>query len=164
MKTDPRNLEEVMLLKSHRPQTVGEMQRLLGFLGILLLIHTRLFMWKMQMKYQESANALLNARGMDKKVPENAQHADWHDSKTSSLDLPRLQPSIHVTHRRITKGAQSYPISVLGMRFAVTGHSSRTLSPAEKNYWLYSGKLDFLVLKWVVCEKYLFILQPTFYQ
>lgn len=31
---------------------------------------------------------------------------------------------------------------------------SRTLSPAEKNYRLHSGKLEFLTLKWVVCKKF----------
>ena len=33
----------------------------------------------------------------------------------------------------------------------VIAYGSRTLSPAEKNYHLHSGKLEFLALKWSVC-------------
>ena len=35
----------------------------------------------------------------------------------------------------------------------VIGYASRTLSPAERNYHLNSGKLEFLALKWVVTEQ-----------
>ena len=36
----------------------------------------------------------------------------------------------------------------------VMGYASRTLTPAEKNYYLHSGKLEFLALKWAVTEKF----------
>uniref|UniRef100_A0A3B3QQY7 Gypsy retrotransposon integrase-like protein 1 n=1 Tax=Paramormyrops kingsleyae TaxID=1676925 RepID=A0A3B3QQY7_9TELE len=39
-------------------------------------------------------------------------------------------------------------------RLRVIAYGSRTLSPAEKNYRLHSGKLEFLALKWAVCEKF----------
>ena len=35
----------------------------------------------------------------------------------------------------------------------VIGYGSRTLNPAEKNYHLHSGKLQFLELKWVICKQ-----------
>ena len=31
-------------------------------------------------------------------------------------------------------------------------HASRTLSPAEKNYYLHSSKLELSALKWAVCD------------
>ena len=34
------------------------------------------------------------------------------------------------------------------------GYGSRTLSPAEKNYYFHSGKLEFLALKWPITEKF----------
>ena len=34
------------------------------------------------------------------------------------------------------------------------GFGSRTLTPAERNYHLHSGKLEFLALKWAVCEHF----------
>ena len=37
----------------------------------------------------------------------------------------------------------------------VISYASRTLSPAEKNYYLHSGKLEFLALNWaVVTDKF----------
>lgn len=39
-------------------------------------------------------------------------------------------------------------------KLRVIGYGSRTLTPAERNYRLHSGKLEFLALKWAVCEKF----------
>lgn len=39
-------------------------------------------------------------------------------------------------------------------RLRVIAYSSRTLSPAEKNYRFHSRILEFLALKWAVCEKF----------
>ena len=36
----------------------------------------------------------------------------------------------------------------------VVAYGSRTLTPAEKNYHLPSGKLEFLVLKWAICDQF----------
>ena len=36
----------------------------------------------------------------------------------------------------------------------VTGYASRTLSPAERGYHLHSEKLEFLALKWSVCDHF----------
>lgn len=39
-------------------------------------------------------------------------------------------------------------------KLRVIAYGSRTLSPAEKRYHMHSGKLEFLALKWAVCEKF----------
>lgn len=39
-------------------------------------------------------------------------------------------------------------------KLRVIGYGLRTLTPAERNYRLHSGKLEFLALKWAVCEKF----------
>ena len=36
----------------------------------------------------------------------------------------------------------------------VISYASRTLTPAEKRYHLHSGKLEFLALKWAVCDEF----------
>lgn len=36
----------------------------------------------------------------------------------------------------------------------VIGYGSRTLTPPEKNYHMHSGKLEFLALKWAICEHF----------
>ena len=37
---------------------------------------------------------------------------------------------------------------------AVIAYGSRTLTPAEQNYYLHSGKLEFLALKWAITERF----------
>ncbi len=39
-------------------------------------------------------------------------------------------------------------------KLCVIAYGSRTLSAAEKNYHLHSGKLEFLALKWSITEKF----------
>ena len=39
-------------------------------------------------------------------------------------------------------------------KIRIISFASRTLSPAEKNYHLHSGKLEFLALKWAITEKF----------
>ena len=36
----------------------------------------------------------------------------------------------------------------------VLGYGPRDLTPAEKNYHLHSGKLEFLALKWAICDQF----------
>ena len=36
----------------------------------------------------------------------------------------------------------------------VISFASRTLSPAERNYYLHSGKLEFLAMKWSICDRW----------
>lgn len=49
-------------------------------------------------------------------------------------------------------------------KLQVIGYRSRTLTPAERNYHLHSGKLEFLTLKWAICYKFRDYLSyaPTF--
>ena len=39
-------------------------------------------------------------------------------------------------------------------KLRVISYASRSLSPAERNYHLHSGKLEFLALKWAVTERF----------
>lgn len=39
-------------------------------------------------------------------------------------------------------------------KIVVIGYGPRTLIPPEKNYHMYSGKLEFLALKWAICERF----------
>lgn len=41
-----------------------------------------------------------------------------------------------------------------GKELQVIAYGSRTLTPAEKNCHLHSGKLEFLALKWAICDKF----------
>ena len=39
-------------------------------------------------------------------------------------------------------------------KMRVNGYGSWSLTKAEKNYYLHSGKLEFIALKWAVCEHF----------
>ena len=39
-------------------------------------------------------------------------------------------------------------------KMRVIGYGSRSLTKAEKNYFLHSGKLEFLALKWAIYEHF----------
>lgn len=39
-------------------------------------------------------------------------------------------------------------------KLRVIVYESRTLTPPEKNYHMHAGNLEFLVLKWAICERF----------
>lgn len=51
-----------------------------------------------------------------------------------------------------------------GSNLHFIAYGSRTLMPAEKNYYLHSSKLEFLTLKWAICDTFMDYLYfaPTF--
>lgn len=60
---------------------------------------------------------------------------------------------LHVDASQDGLGAILYQEQENGKK-SVIGYGSRTLTPAERNYHLHSGKLEFLALKWAVTEKF----------
>ena len=61
--------------------------------------------------------------------------------------------SLHVDASQEGLGAVLYQQQKDG-RQAVVAYGSRSLTSAEKNYHIHSGKLDFLALKWAVTERF----------
>ena len=57
---------------------------------------------------------------------------------------------LHCDASQVGLGAVLYQRQQGKMR--VIAYGSRTLSPAEKKYHLHSGKLEFLAMKWAICE------------
>ena len=51
------------------------------------------------------------------------------------------------------KGLEAVLYQEIDGKMKVISYASRTLTPAEKNYHLHHGKLEFLALKWFVTEK-----------
>lgn len=60
--------------------------------------------------------------------------------------------TIHTDASQKGLGAVLYQNQSWKMR--VIGYGSHTLTPAEQIYHLQSGKLEFLGLKWAVCDKF----------
>ena len=59
---------------------------------------------------------------------------------------------LHSDASQVGLGAVLYQRQQGKMR--VIAYGSRTLSPAEKKYHLHSGKLEFLAMKWAICERF----------
>ena len=59
---------------------------------------------------------------------------------------------VHTNASREGLGAVLYHKQDGKMR--VIGYGSRSLTKAEKNYFLHSGKLEFLALEWAICEHF----------
>ena len=53
-----------------------------------------------------------------------------------------------------TKGLGAVLYQEIDKKLKVISYASRTLNQAEKNYHLHSGKLEFLALKWAVCDRF----------
>ena len=72
----------------------------------------------------------------------------------SSNGLPRFwEPFVlHTDASKDGLGAVLYQYQNDVLR--VTAYGSRTLTPAERNYHLHSGKLEFLALKWEVRDQF----------
>ena len=62
---------------------------------------------------------------------------------------------LQATSEDVTKLAHNFVLyQKQDGKMRVIGYGSRSLTKAEKNYYLHSGKLEFLALKWAVCEHF----------
>ena len=75
--------------------------------------------------------------------------------KRTRHGLSRPSKPLRILHTDASEGALS---AVLYQEqngvLLVIAYGSRTLTPAEKNYHLHSGKMEFLTLKWAICEQF----------
>lgn len=178
---DPADLEAVRALKNKEPRTVGEVRTLLGFLSYyrsyiqdfsrlakplfeLLLTPpgTRESTQNPQVPNRRGARRKNEKGQLNSRTPIvwTAEHQDavskFVDMLTSppvlaypDCDLPFV---LHTDASNEGLGAVLYQQQ--GNKLRVIGYGSRTLTPAEKNYHLHSGKLEFLALKWAICDKF----------
>lgn len=179
VQVDPKDLEAVLQLKEREPKTVGEVRALLGFLGyyrsyiqdfarlagpLFELLQNpgvasgRPIMPKpTKTRSQGKNNGQLPSKTPVQWTPKHsAVVSRFVDMLTNppilaypDCDLPFV---LHTDASNEGLGAVLYQQQ--GGKLRVIGYGSRTLSPAEKNYHLHSGKLEFLALKWAVCDKF----------
>ena len=130
------------------PETVGELRKLLGFLEPKL----------------EKSNAKNSSKKSAGQKPSKTK-ISWENKHQKIVDqiLQYISPIlaypnfdepfiVHCDASESGLGAVLYQNQDEKLR--VIAYGSRTLSPAEKNYHLHSGKLEFLALKWAVCDKF----------
>ncbi len=172
VKIDPRDFEAVKTLTSKTPQTVGDVRKLTGFLGYYrsyIQDFSRIAKPIYELLQTKSGKAQIPKRGKTTKRPQlpSREPVDWtlqHQEALEQLvDLLITPPvlaysdfnlpfTLHTDASDQGLGAVLYQRQNGKLR--VIGYGSRTLTPAERNYHLHSGKLEFLALKWAVCEKF----------
>lgn len=172
VRVDPKDLEAVLALKEKTPQTVGDMRRILGFLSYYrsyIQNFSRIAKPLYELLQGKSSTLHTFSRQSKTKGPQLSSRApiEWtveHQRVLEGLvdmlthppvlgypdfDLPFV---LHTDASEQGLGAVLYQQQSGMLR--VIGYGSRTLTSAEKNYHLHSGKLEFLALKWAVCEKF----------
>uniref|UniRef100_A0A3B3YDY6 Gypsy retrotransposon integrase-like protein 1 n=1 Tax=Poecilia mexicana TaxID=48701 RepID=A0A3B3YDY6_9TELE len=172
VRVDPQDIQAVVSLKEKRPTTVGEVRQLLGFLS-----YYRTYIQDFS-RIAKPLYELLQVKELPDTPPRKGKKGNgaqlssktpiqWSDAHKTTLEQlidilshpPVLSyPDFELPFVLHTDASQQGLGAVLYQRqsgkLKVISYGSRTLTPAEKNYNLHSGKLEFLALKWAVCEKF----------
>ena len=173
VRLDPKDLEAIQALRRKTPSTVGEVRKLLGFLS-----YYRTYIQDFS-RIARPMYELLQCKTPVTTVPQPRQKRgkgaqlssrtpiQWTEEHQRTLDHlililsnpPVLSyPDFDLPYVLHTDASQQGLGAVLyqrqGGKLRIIAYGSRTLSPAERNYNLHSGKLEFLALKWSICEKF----------
>lgn len=176
-KIDPADTNAVTALKDRRPSNVGELRTVLG-----LLSYYRQYIRDFS-RIAGPLYSLLKGTAEDNNVSQNQTNTKQVTRKSKGVPshksivwteehqriLERLidclvEPPVlgfpdfskpfilHTDASAQGLGAVLYQQQDNKLR--VIAYGSRTLTAAERNYHLHSGKLEFLALKWAVTEKF----------
>ena len=152
---DDDSIKAVTELKDHVPSTVGEVRQLLGLVG---------YHRKQVQDFASIAkplNNLLKTEGAAKSSTKIEWMEEHQIALSKLIDAITTQPFlaypdyeeeffIHTDASGRGLGCILYQMQKGERR--VIAYGSRSLLPAEKNY--HSTKLEFLALKWAVCDKF----------
>lgn len=172
VRIDPQDLEAVKVLTSKTPRTVGDVRKLTGFLGYYrsyIQDFSRIARRIYALLQTKPGKTSILSRGRNSKHPQipSKEPVNWGAEPQKALEQlvdlltnpPILAyPDFNLPFTLHTDASDQGLGAVLYQRqngkLRVIGFGSRTLSQSERNYHLHSGKLEFLVLKWAVCEKF----------
>ena len=168
-KLDPSTMAPILRLKDTPPKTVNEVRKLMGSLN-----YYRCYIEN----FSRIAKPIYNlvkmpeTDGKGKSTSTGKQlggnnPVSWTSTHQSALEKlikclvsapvmaypdPRSPYVLHTDASEGGLGTVLYQEQNGVLR--VIAYGSRTLTPAEKNYHLHSGKLEFLALKWAICEQF----------
>lgn len=175
VRIDPKDLEVVYALKNEAPATVGDVRRVMGFLSYyrsyvqdFSKLATPIYelLQPKRNREEQPQGKHGGQRGKGAQLPSKTpvKWTEKHQETLCKLSDMLANPPVlaypdfelpFVLHTDASdKGLGAVLYQNQGGRLRVIGYGSRTLTPAEKNYRLHSGKLEFLALKWAVCEKF----------
>ncbi|KAL9967048.1 hypothetical protein ACROYT_G025206 [Oculina patagonica] len=180
---DSADVAAVAALKETKPRTVGELRKLLGFISYYRQ-YIRDFSRLTKPLYdllsvRECSAQPSRAKGQKEhpkwKLPTSKGQLSsnhkmlWNERHQERLSFQielLMQPGVmaypdferpFVLHTDASSeglGAVLYQEQGGGGELRVVGYGSRTLTHAERNYHLHSGKLEFLALKWAITDKF----------
>lgn len=173
-KINPKEGEAVQALKHETPTTVREVRKLMGFLSYYrsyIPDFSRIAkpLYELLAKPKSEQTQSQKRRNVSRKsaqlppsypVQWTIIHQDILNRMVDQLTNPPVMAYpdlekpfvLHVDASEEGLGAVLYQRQEGVLR--VIAYGSRTLSPAEKNYKLHSGKLEFLALKWAITERF----------
>ena len=145
------------------PKNVGDLRSVIGLLG-----YYRCYLKDFSRRLKPIYNLLQTGEGKaTKKHLETKRKIEWKEEfqqvineMVAELKSPNviaypdfaLPFTVHCDASQSGLGAALYQKQ--GDRTRIISLASRTLTPAERNYFMHSGKLEFLALKWSVTEKF----------
>ena len=162
---EPKATSVVQMWKHTTPSTVGDVRKLVGLLGVYRR-HIKNFSQQAKPIYDllKEENGKVgekkNVRSSRNPVQWTSEHQRALESLIDQITSPPIlaYPEydapfiVHTDASQEGLGAVLYQEQQGTIR--VIAYASRTLTPAEKNYHLHSGKLEFLALKWAVTEHF----------
>ena len=170
---DPKATEAVTKLKEVKPKTVGEVRKIMGLLGVYRRSIANfsqvakplydLLNWNSKPEHagkRNTSKSSSNQRPPNSPIRWTPKHAEILSVLIERITSPPIlaypqydKPFVvHTDASQDGLGAVLYQKQSEVMR--VIAYASRTLTPAEKNYHLHSGKLEFLALKWAVTDQF----------
>ena len=170
---DPKDTKALQALREEQPKTVGDVRQLLGMIGYFRK-YIPSFSQRAKPLYEllkspaPTADKPKNSTRSKKKnsapsstpIKWQEHHQDILDGLIDTLASPQVMayPEFQAPFCLYTDASQEGLGAVLTQikegENKVIGYGSRTLTPAEHNYNLHSGKLEFLALKWAITEHF----------
>ena len=148
------------------PKTVGDLRSLLGFFG-----YYRNYVHNFSLKFKPIYDLLQSPDEPTPKGKKKSKNSNtviqWttgmqqivddmidHLKSPAVLAFPDYTVPFTLNCDASERGLGAVLYQKIDGVNKVISFASRTLTKAEKNYHLHSGKLEFLALKWAVCERF----------
>ena len=159
------------------PKNVGELRSLLGFIGYYRC-YVKDFSIQVKplydlLKKREEEKGVKGMKGKKSSTKKGGQRHDskdpieWKETHQNILDkiithlkspeviaYPEFEKPFFMTCDASNQGLGAVLYQTQEGVDRVISYASRTLSDAEKNYHMHSGKLEFLAMKWAITERF----------
>ena len=175
-KLDPSSIKPVLALKDFPPKTVNGVRKLMGFLNYYRryvknfsrIANPIYDLVKMASQPSQEAQQDRTKKGCSTNGQLPSKYPmDWTDIHQSVLETlidliksapvmayPDFQKPLVLHTDELKDGLGAVLYQYQDETLLVVAYGFRSLTPAEKNYHLHSGMLEFLALKWAICDQF----------